>query len=173
MIVISKQGVGFACRLNNMIRLPWLEIKKQPKLGATKKSKDGGNKPALGAKQQGKDEGKKPSVSQKLKRSAIEHKLRQEATRTPEVPLWGEFVGDIPMLGRKLRVAQLACGTDCGDAEWSMGVAMEACNVYDIEEGYKDVMEVMFNKKHGSCPAALWHDPPGSGSAAPSHGRKT
>ena len=78
--------------------------------------------------------------------------MEKEAAVTPRPPRWIEYTSGIPSLGRKLRVAQICAGVDCGEAEHSLGLQIDACNVYDLEPGYKDVMAEVLWTKHGCRP---------------------
>lgn len=64
----------------------------------------------------------------------------------PNPNVWAQLFGQVPTLGRPLRVALPCCGIDaCGIALDSLGVRWQACYVYDIERRYEKYLKARFS----------------------------
>ena len=63
------------------------------------------------------------------------------------------YAKKMPDLGRPLRVALPCSGIEgCGEAMYQGGTNFEGCNVWDLEDGYKEYLENHFEEATGKIP---------------------
>ena len=71
----------------------------------------------------------------------VSQQLKDEVSKCPKVPDFSQFISKIPKLGRRLTIASPCVGVHaCGEALKVMGTPADSNNVYDLEEGYANVL---------------------------------
>lgn len=83
---------------------------------------------------------------------AEKRELKREADLAPTPVAYQKYLEPLPKLSRKLRVAQPCVGMDYGEAWSVMEVGCEPCNIYDVEERYREALGTMIWEKHGVRP---------------------